>query len=508
MMNVATLLAQSVARYAGREAVVKDGNRVSYGRLGEAVASVAELLRELGVAPGDRVALLMVNSPGYLSACFGVLAAGAVAVPLNPAGRAQELARTIGHSGSRLLIVEAGHTELPALAPLLEGVEIREMDPDRVDWAGQSPGVFVPSAADGNEPAMILYTSGTTGEPKGVTLSHGNLVSNGRAIIDYLGLGPDDSIVSVLPFHYSYGNSVLQTHMAVGARLVIENGMHYPARVLGCIEAEQVTGFSGVPSTYALLMSRCSPNDYRLGSLRYLTQAGGAMTPALTREVCSAFPHADLFVMYGQTEATARLTYLPPRQLHRKLGSVGIPVRGVSVDIRNDAGMSLPPGQCGEVWVTGSNVMRGYWRDPDRTAQVISNGWLRTGDLGYRDRDGYLFLQGRQDDIIKSGAHRVSPHEIEEVISQLSEVEEVAVTGVPDEMLGQLIKAVIVAKPGALLDARKVCRHCLEQLPPFKVPKQVEFVATLPKTASGKVRRFMLGDSTPGRDKDVQCAVQ
>lgn len=506
-MNVVELLFRTVSRFPGREAIVRGEHRVTYGELGAAVAAVAELLHEDGVQPGDRVALLMMNSAAYVSAYYGVLAAGAIVVPLDPARRAVEIARTITHCASRLLIADSAHSQLPSLEAMIEGLRVHRVDPDQVDWAGRRANDFRSVMGRGDRAATIVYTSGTTGAPKGVTLSHGNIASNVKAITDYLKLRADDSIVSVLPFHYSYGNSVLQTHMAAGAKLVVENGMHYPARVMALMESERVTGFSGVPSTYALLVSRCRPPDYRLNHLRYLTQAGGAMAPALTRQVRSAFPQADLFIMYGQTEATARLTYLPPRQLHRKLGSVGIPLKGVTVDVRNEAGMSVSAEETGEVWVTGPNIMQGYWRDPEKTAEVISGGWLRTGDLGYRDRDGYLFLQGRRDDIIKSGAHRISPYEIEEVISQLAQVEEVAVTGVADDVLGQLVKAVIVPKPHATLDGRAVCRHCLETLPPFKVPKQVEFVAALPKTASGKVKRYMLGGSTPGRDKDVQCAV-
>jgi len=375
-MNVAQLLFAAASRFGGNDAIVHRNGRVSYSQLVQAVGATSRLLRELGVEPGDRVALLMTNSPGYVSAYYGVLAAGAVAVPLNSASRAEELARTIAHSGSRLLIADGHHSQLATLGTLTQGLHVQSMDASRADWAGRGADSSQPVECEADAAATILYTSGTTGAPKGVTLSHGNIDSNVRAITDYLGLTADDSIVTVLPFHYSYGNSVLQTHMAVGAKLVIENGMHYPAKVLGLMESERVTGFSGVPSTYALLISRCRPQEYRLDSLRYMTQAGGAMTPALTRQVLSAFSRSDLFVMYGQTEATARLTYLPPRQLQKKLGSVGIPVDGVHIDIRDDAGNSLPAGQAGEVWVSGRNIMQGYWRDPERTAEVISRGWL------------------------------------------------------------------------------------------------------------------------------------
>lgn len=216
------------------------------------------------------------------------------------------------------------------------------------------------------------------------------------------------------------------------------------------------------------------------------------MPPSLTARLQRALPHVDIIVMYGQTEATARLTWLPAQRLSEKMGSVGIPIPGVRIEVRNEAGAPADVGEVGEVWAQGPNVMLGYWRDPQASAAVLRDGWLRTGDMGHLDHDGYLYLVGRRSDMIKVGAHRIHPQDIEEAIAELDGVQEVAVVGVEDELLGQSIKAFVVPAAGAELDAMRVQRHCRERLAAYKVPKQVEIVASLPKTASGKVRRAEL----------------
>ena len=353
-----------------------------------------------------------------------------------------------------------------------------------------SPAAPIDARAD--DAAAILYTSGTTGRPKGVTLTHGNLSDNAASIIEYLGLEATDRVLNLLPFFYSYGSSVLHTHLAVGATVVIENQLVYPQRVLARMADERITGFPGVPSTFALLLQAGDFSKFNLASLRYLTQAGGAMPTTTVRRLSEALPQAKLFVMYGQTEATARLTYLPPERLSDKLGSVGIPIPGVEMIVTDDDDGAVGPGVPGEVCVRGGNVMKGYFRDEEATRAVLRNGWLHTGDLGHLDADGYLYLQGRRSDIIKSGAHRISPLDIEDVIVALPEVAEAAVVGVPDEVLGEAIKAVITLKPGATLDAMRVQRHCSEQLPRYKVPRTIEFATSLPRTSSGKIMRYQL----------------
>jgi acyl-CoA synthetase (AMP-forming)/AMP-acid ligase II len=255
---------------------------------------------------------------------------------------------------------------------------------------------------------------------------------------------------------------------------------------------EGVSGFSGVPSTFALLLSRVNVADYDLSNLRYITQAGGAMAPALADRLINALPHTELFIMYGQTEASARLTYLPPAMLEKKRGSIGIAIPNTTIEVRNKAGEISAPGETGEICAHGDNIMKGYWKDKERTAEVLKGGWLYTGDLAHTDNDGYLYIDGRSSDMIKSGANRISPKEIEEVIQELEEVHEVAVVGIPDDLLGEVIKAYVVPKKASELEKRTIQRHCKGNLAVYKIPKFIEFIEELPKTASGKIKKFLL----------------
>jgi acyl-CoA synthetase (AMP-forming)/AMP-acid ligase II len=342
-----------------------------------------------------------------------------------------------------------------------------------------------------DEPAMMIYTSGTTSRPKGVLLSNGNLVANARAIAAYLRITPNDKVLCGLPFHFSYGSSVLNSNLISGAQLLLEDNFAFPQQTLKKMQEEGVTGFPGVPSTFALLLGRCQLSDFDLSKLRYLTQAGGSMPRAQIEKLRQQLPHTQVFIMYGQTEATARLSYLSPEHLEAKLGSVGMPLPGVEIEVRSE-GKVVATGETGEICAHGPNIMLGYWREPELTAQVLRDGWLHTGDLGHLDSEGFLYIDGRAVEMIKVGAFRVSPQEVEEVLATFPGVEEVAVTGIADEVLGQSIKAVIVLREGAPADLRGIKGHCRQYLASYKVPKIVEFAAVLPRTASGKVQRFKL----------------
>ncbi|KPK56670.1 MAG: hypothetical protein AMS22_00390 [Thiotrichales bacterium SG8_50] len=496
-------LRQSVTRCAEAAALVHGDRQISYGELWTHVEAFAGFLESEGIQPGDRVAMLMENSPEYVAAYYSILAAGGAAVALNTAVRAQDLSAWVTHCGARWLIADAGHPELPALlnqspAPLrviTVGAGLAgEPRADAVRWddvPSQSGSRRIASPAD-SALATIIYTSGTTGHPKGVMLSHRNLAANVRSILDYLPIDATDRAMNVLPFYYSYGNSVLHTHLAAGATLLLENSMVFPHRVLQIMADQRATSFAGVPSTYALLLNRTRLGDYDLGALRYLTQAGGPMAPALMRRLREALPNARLFVMYGQTEATARLAYLPAERLEEKMGSAGTAIPGVTIEIRGETGEILPPDQVGEICATGDNLMLGYWHDPEATVRVLIDGWLHTGDMAYRDAEGFLYIQGRRSDMIKTGAHRVNPREIEEAIIELDWVADVAVVGVDDDILGQVIKAVIVPRPGLAVDPMRVKAHCRERLATYKIPKFVEHANELPRTASGKVKRYLL----------------
>jgi acyl-CoA synthetase (AMP-forming)/AMP-acid ligase II len=500
-------LLESAARWPHACALAEGHAQLRYEEFAQRAAAVARWLRDSGVSRGDRVALLCDSGADYATAYYGALLAGAAAVGLNTGARAEELAGWVEHSGAAALFVDAAHPEANKLGALLErGVRVLARNGASLDRYHDDLEAVLTAA---NEPcrapnvgadslAALLYTSGTTGAPKAVTLTHGNLAANTDAIVRYLELTARDSIVCVLPFHYSYGNSVLHTHIAAGAKLVIEKNLVYPHVVVESMARNAVTGFAGVPATFALLASRVRFERYDLSALRYLTQAGGPMSPALTERIRTLLPHARLFVMYGQTEASARLTYLPPERLTDKLGSVGIPVAGVEIEVRAEDGSKARAGGAGEVWARGPNVMRGYWNDSVATRKTLVDGWLRTGDAGRLDDEGYLYLEGRRSDIIKVGAHRVYPHDVEAAIEELPGVKEVVVVGADDEVLGEVVKACIVTSAGTPLSETAVKAHCRARLATYKIPKIVEFLAVLPKTSSGKVRRTALSSRSSG----------
>lgn len=507
--SVVHALQNNSRTYPERVAVVSRGSETTYEELWRQAQCFSSHLKSRGFKQGDRVALLLENSPEYVAAYYGTLAAGGVVVALNMLAKARDLTNWINHCGASWIVAQRNHPEFQVLTGagkgLLHWISVGE-EPSReginsvVSWndiAASRPARDQPLVGCRSEDlAAIIYTSGTTGRPKGVVLTHGNLVALVRSVIGYLQLTSDDCILNVLPFYYSYGNSVLHTHIWVGARLVLENSLMFPHQVLIKIGEEKVTGFSGVPSTYYLLLARTKLQDYDWSSVRYLTQAGGAMTPHAITQVREAIPEAKFIVMYGQTEATARLTYLPPERLDEKLGSVGIPIPGIELSIRDEHDTEVATGTVGEVCARGEHIMKEYWKDPGSTAKAIREGWLHTGDLGSVDEEGYLTIVGRSTDMIKTGANRVSPNEIEEVVGEIEEVAEAAAVGIPDDLLGQVIRVVVVIKPGRRLTGRQVRAYCREHLAPYKVPRDVQFVDSLPRTGSGKLRRFLLLDKT------------
>ncbi|MBP3985869.1 acyl--CoA ligase [Pseudoxanthomonas helianthi] len=500
---MATLPAR-VARVArerpGNIAIVDGERRIDYATFWKQCNQFAERLRADGLQPGERVAIILPNRIEAAVACYGTWLAGGVAVPLNAQARVRDLLPWLRHCGARHVVGErANRDTVEALAQLAPAptASLLEDGQSLVADAGATPEASAPATAPGDL-ATILYTSGTTGAPKGVMLSHANLLANAESIVGYLGLTADDRVLSILPFYYAYGASVLNTHLIVGGCVALGPSLAFPKLVAEAIEREQATGFPGVPSTFALLLETLVREKQSLRSLRYLTQAGGAMSPALTRRLREVLPEPRLFVMYGQTEATSRISWLPPERLDDKPGSVGIPVAGTRWKIVGEDGREVGPGESGEVCVRGPGVMPGYWNNPQATATALRDGWLHTGDLGWLDGDGYLYLHGRRSDMIKTGAHRVHPLDVEEVIAELPDVREVAVVGVDDEVLGQVVGAYVVSSDASMPRASdRIKAHCRARLAAYKIPRHVTFVDALPRTASGKVRRAQLTETIP-----------
>jgi len=305
----------------------------------------------------------------------------------------------------------------------------------------------------------------------------------------------EDSILVVLPFYYIYGKSLLHTHFHVGGSLVIDNRFAYPSKVLDTMESSQVTGFAGVPSTFMILLNKTNVAEREFPSLRYLTQAGGPMAPSIQKRVAEIFKPAKLFIMYGATEASARLSYLEPDLLDKKLGSIGKAIPNVELFIADEDGKALPPNKLGQIVARGSNIMQGYWNDSEETKKVLKNNLYFTGDLGYMDEDGFLYVVGRLRDIIKVGGNRVSAKEIEEVILEMEEVSETAIVGIEDAVLGEAIKAFVVLKNGKKVDKDFIINYCKKKLPGYKIPHYIEFRKELPKNSSGKILKNQLKSS-------------
>jgi long-chain acyl-CoA synthetase len=489
---IANLL-RSAARFPERCAIQDGSQQWTYAQLLAGSRAVAAALRQRGMQAGDRAAIIMANSGEFVAAYYGTLMAGGIVVLLNPAAKSRDFEAWLRNCGARFVFADAQGGEVArAVGELPEPPQVIQAVNRGTSAFGLPETEFVAGGIDADAAACILYTSGTTGLPKGVVLSHANLAANCASICEYLRLDENDSIVCVLPFYYSYGSSVLHTHLCVGGRIVLEKNFVYPHAVIETLARERATGFAGVPPTFALLLSRVNLASYDLSALRYLTQAGGAMPPALTQRLREALPRAALFVMYGQTEATARLTYLPPERLDEKLGSVGIPIPGVRVEIRGEGGEPAAAGAVGEIWASGPNIMLGYWGNESASAEVLRDGWLKTGDMGRGDDDGFIYIVGRRSDMIKAGAHRIHPQDIEDAIAEMPVVQEAAAVGIEDETLGQSVCVFVVPRDGAAVTAMQVQAHCRARLANYKIPKRVEIVATLPRTASGKVRRAEL----------------
>jgi acyl-CoA synthetase (AMP-forming)/AMP-acid ligase II len=339
--------------------------------------------------------------------------------------------------------------------------------------------------------ANIIYTSGSTGDPKGVMLSHQNLVSNTQSICRYLTLEKTDVQMVVLPFFYVMGKSLLNTHIAVGGTLVINNRFLYPADVVKQMINEKVTGFSGVPSTYAYLINRSPLESCRdkLVSLRYCSQAGGHMALSIKQALRKALPsHTQIFIMYGATEASARLTYLEPDAFESKTESIGKPIPSVSIYILDEKGDEVPNNTEGELVALGPNIMKGYWKDPKETTRVLSIKGYHTGDIGYRDSDGFLFVKRRKDGLIKVGGHRVNPTEVEDVLMATQQLVEAVVIGIPDNLLGKKLIALAVPKDDDCTE-KSIMENSTKRLPKHKWPGSIFFIRVLPKNANGKVDR-------------------
>lgn len=491
------LLLRSASHAPASAAVESLDQTWSYERLLNRSRQYAQTLARAGLSHGDRVALLLENGPEYVAGYFGIFLAGAVAVPLDIKAQPAWLNTVMADCEVKVLITSPQQvskirapqlcyviTPAPSLTPVPPQTRLLDVD--------SNAGLEIDVRRDPSSPAVINYTSGSSGQPKGVVMSHRAILANTRSIVAYLDLGSADRVMQILPFSYCYGASLLHTHFLVGGAVVIDNRFQYPSSVLERLRKSGCTGFAGVPTTFHTLTTRCALRGSDYPHLRYVTQAGGRMDPELVDTVREAIAPARLFVMYGQTEASARLTYLDPEHWHERRGSAGRPIPGVSLKIILEDGSEGSAGMTGEIWARGENLMSGYWHRPSETNEVLVDGWLRTGDFGYLDEGGFLYIEGRVRDLIKCHGYRISPSEVEDVVMLHPAVHEAAVLGLPDPHSGEMVSAVLALKPGASLSAEELQLHCRQILPPVKVPRRIVTVGHLPRSSSGKLQKEAL----------------
>jgi acyl-CoA synthetase (AMP-forming)/AMP-acid ligase II len=499
-------LEESARLYAEKIAVICGEVRTSYALLNMLANRFCGELRTHGLQKGDTVALLHENSLEFIAAYFGALKAGAVVAPLNTDLKPEGLQPILLELQPRVIIASARQAEkvwsceenvLSQTALIISEQECRSRQNgiahvtlSRI-MSDRTPVDDRELIGAENDLACIIYTSGSTGKPKGVMLTHKNIVANTRSICTCLGLVERDVQMVVLPFSYVFGLSLLHTHIAVGGTLVINNQFGFTSAMLEQMVAENVTGFSGVPSTYAYLLHRSPLRAMRdrLPCLRYCSQAGGHMARQVKLDLRRALPdHTSIIIMYGATEASARLTWLDPRYYLSKIDSIGKEIPGVSITILDEKGNKLAPGETGELVACGPNIMLGYYRDPPATSRILDAEGYHTGDMGHRDAEGFIYVTGRRDNQMKVGGHRVDPQEIEDVIMESGLVIEAAIVGVPDEMQGTAPAALIVPNTRTV-NQEELFVFCARRLPRYKAPQLFFSVVALPKNNNGKINR-------------------
>ncbi len=458
---------------------------VSYRTMyNQAIALSKVIVRKCGTQ--KNIVLLAPNSFFFVVSYLAIIKSGNVCVPLNPGIEQTNLQYILKECESKFIFIAENVLKRLVIADLeiiTENILNSEADRDDTVYS------IVTNKAEINALAEIIFTSGSTGLPKGAMISHKNLIANTQSIIAYLGLTNHDIMEVVLPFYYCYGLSLLHTHIRAGGSLIFNNNFMFIGQVINDIKEYKCTGFAGVPSHYQFLLRKTKNfKTTEFPYLRYVTQAGGKLSPVFIEEFRTAFPSVQFYVMYGQTEATARLSYLSPERLKDKLGSIGKAIPGVELEIWDDSGKHLPPNQTGELVAKGDNVMSGYYKDENLTRLTLSDGCLKTGDLAYKDEDGFIFISGRKKEMMKIRGRRVNPKEIEDVILKIPQIVDCIIEAYDDEALGESLMATVAINEADsnLITDEFIRDFCSKELMQFKVPTKILFNKSLKISPTGK----------------------
>ncbi len=489
MTNLADNLTRTAAKHADRPAVRLDDFVLTYAELQDGARRVAALLKDKGVGPGDRVGLVLPNVPAFPVLFYGALAVGAVVVPMNPLLKGREVKYYLEDSGASIVFAwqdmaaeagkgaEAVDIECVSVEPagFIELLAAHEPDEDVVD-------------RDGDDTVVLLYTSGTTGQPKGAELTHANLISNAAVSAETLvELSGDDVVMGCLPLFHCFGLTCgLNASVVTGACLTLLPRFD-AAKALEIVGRDQVTVFEGVPTMYAGMLHVEDPSSYDMSSLRTCISGGSAMPVEVMKNFEKTF---DCIVLegYGLSETSPVASFNRPG-LERKPGSIGVPVRGVEMTLLDDEGREVEKGEVGEVAIKGENVMKGYWGKKQETEDAFSDGWFLTGDMGEKDDDGYYSIVDRKKDLIIRGGYNVYPREVEEALYEHEAVAEVAVIAIKDDDLGEEVGAAVALKDGCDVDGEELQAFAKERLAAYKYPRAVWIVDELPKGPTGKILR-------------------
>ncbi|MBS1886447.1 MAG: long-chain fatty acid--CoA ligase [Actinobacteria bacterium] len=484
--TLASLVAGVAARHPDRPAVKLDDRVLDFAGLDDRAARVAGLLAAAGIEPGARVAVMVPNVPEFLVLYHGVLRAGAVVVPMNVMLKRREATFYLADSGAELMLYWHRCAAEATAAAADAGCPAIEVEPEAFDALLGDQGPRGPHPVEPADTAEILYTSGTTGRPKGATLSHGNLLENARiSAEEILMLDPESVVLGVLPLFHASGQTLSMNAAISGGACLTMLPRFDPGGALRIIERDRVTHLQGVPTMYIALLNHPEREKFDVSSLRNCV-IGAASTPAeVLREFGEAFD-CELFEGYGLSEASPLASFNHPGR-PSKIGSIGTPLRGVEMKIFDEHDREVPRGETGEIVVRGHNVMKGYWGLPEETAAALRGGWLHTGDMGRVDGDGYFFIVDRKKEMIIRGGYNVYPREVEEVLYEHPGVREAAVVGLPDARLGEEVGAAVVPTPGSEPDPAELVDFVRTRLAAYKYPRHVWFVHELPKGPSGKI---------------------
>ena len=462
------------------------GETVSPSDLPRLISSFAARLLAAGLRGGDRILIGCILSPPSSIAYLGAMYAGLVPVPIEEGILISTLPELLKRTGAR-----AVWTEKSAGVKELSGTGVLALDGHPGEKRGE-PGPPAPCAE--SDLAVLVATSGSTGQPRFVMVSHGNLAANTEAIISSQKLGGDEQAMLILPVSYCFGASVLHTHLYQGGGVVFDRRFMFPDKVLHAIRKYECTTFAGVPTVYNILLRRSNLGSIVMPSLRRFLQAGGPLAPERVAEMQRAVPAAEFYVMYGQTEATARISCLDPRHLDEKLGSAGRPLDNLRVRIVDEEEREMPAGQTGEIRVSGPSITLGYLEEPEESCRVFQDGWLRTGDLGHLDADGYLWIDGRKGTFVKMRGVRVSFAEVEARVAAVPGVYECAAAAVAHPEAGEALALYVVPDK----EAQDIVERVRRSLPTYWTCESIKAVAEIPKTARDKVCRASLAEKAAG----------